>query len=527
MWLVLPGHRALTMRPFTRKYSRHAPFSDSVKILVSSGAGGDGANKMLHLHMEEYAGPGGGNGGRGGCVYLRCARKRQDLNHIKRLGKYVSAGIGRVGKTRTEHGSRGNDLTLDLPLGTQVTDVDTNDVIFDLDTENTEVLLLDGGTGGKGNASFASASCHSPKHSTRGLPGNTMLAQFELKSIADCGLVGLPNAGKSTLLSAISSCQPRIAPYPFTTMHPLVGKIQDMFGNSCDVADLPGLIEGAYENRGLGHQFLRHVERTQVIAYVVDMSDSYAASEREAPQEPWEAVELLQQELEYYLPGLSDRATMVFCTKMDKRVDAAGVSTESKFQRMRESLPGLQCFPVSAAEGAGLADAVGYLCNDVFARKAAAKEERRLQRQGDVDEVQRLFQERHRGLFPNAMDRTAADEYDVAFRSTNPGEADARYSDAPRMFGAGSFQAVAPQHRGNRGDMAHQRHYEGGGGDDEGGAAASLVDQQLGSLEGESGFGDSYSAYHHLPESGRLPRVRDNTMRGAYWKLSRQDDEVL
>lgn len=186
--------------PVSINYDRRNPFVDRVKVLISSGAGGDGASIMAHEHSNEFAGPGGGNGGQGGNVFVRCTRTFPDLSHVKQLGSQVAAPSGSVGYSRTAHGKSGEDLWLDLPLGTQIVDVDTNVTLFDLEEENSEVLLLEGGQGGKGNASFANKWHHSPQEATKGLPGNTILAQLELKMIADCGLVGYPNAGKSTFL---------------------------------------------------------------------------------------------------------------------------------------------------------------------------------------------------------------------------------------------------------------------------------------------------------------------------------------
>lgn len=480
-------------RPQDRRFHRMEPFTDRVKILISSGAGGDGASIMAHEHSNELAGPGGGNGGKGGNVFLRTSRHLSDLAHVKQLGQQVSAGIGRPGYSRISHGRSGDALWIDLPLGTQIVDVDTNELIYDLDEDRVEVLLLEGGQGGKGNAAFANKWHHSPLESTRGLPGNTMLAQFELKSIADCGLVGLPNAGKSSLLGAISSSRPKVAPYAFTTLHPTVGIINDLYGNSCRIADLPGLIEGAYENRGLGHQFLRHVERTKVLSYVVDMTDSYSTTGGDSPM-PWDVVELLQQELEFYMPGLSERAVMVIANKMDVAKDSCGVSTASKLEELqrRVSLP---VFPVSATRGlafgvyddaAGLQAPIQFLCETVASRKQEASALVSAQREGEKRALESYFESKHLGTFRNA-------------------DEDHRIASRRRRLE-------------KEGEMERSRSN----------SSSSLVDQQLGdNAFGASGFGEEFSAYDRLPDEGQFHRSRDKTLRGRYWSLSRDEQEKL
>ena len=458
--------------PVSVKYDRRRPFTDRVKVLISSGAGGDGASIMSHEHNNELAGPGGGNGGRGGNVFLRCTREFPDLSHIKEMGTQISAGYGSVGYARSAHGKNGADLWLSLPTGTQVIDVDTNSVLFDLEKESTEVLLLEGGSGGKGNAAFANRWYHSPIEATKGLPGNTILAQLELKMIADCGLVGFPNAGKSTFLGAVSTSQPKVAPYAFTTIHPTIGVVYDLVGHSCSIADLPGLIEGAYENRGLGHQFLRHVERTSAIAVVLDMVESYIPGDRKEPQEPWEVLETLLHELEFYLRGLAKRVIMVLANKCDVRTDANGALIDDKVLelRRRTSLP---VFPISAALGklsmtkhqAGLEEPVKFLCDHVFAAKARAEAVRKQRLAVQERQLDGVFKGRHHGTF-------------TAFKRSNGQEDDA---------------------------------------DD----AFSLVDQQLCNLVGSSGHGEAFSAYQHLPGEGNLRRNRDMSLGGRAWSVTK------
>lgn len=450
-------------------------FVDAVKVLLSSGSGGDGASIMAHEHGNEFAGPGGGNGGNGGNVLLRCTKQWSDLSHIKAMGNSLSALAGSCGYSRKAHGRRGRDLWLELPVGTEVIDADTNEVLYDLDEDGLELLLLEGGQGGKGNSAFANKWHHSPVESTRGLPGNTMLAQIELKTLADCGLIGYPNAGKSSLLSAISSSKPVIAPYAFTTLRPYVGVLHDLYGNTCRVADVPGLIEGAYENRGLGHRFLRHVERSKSLAFVVDLCDTYNPSwesGRKRPLQPWDVVALLQDELEYYLPHLSDRVIMVFANKMDLEVDAAGMPLTDKLEELQRRV-NVPVFPVSAALGirlganhasTGLAPAVSFLCDQVFRLKTTEQKTRQQRRTSEQRQLDSVFERVNNGIFRSITDNVPA-----------PG-------------------APPP----------------------------SLVDQQLGLL-GSSGLGDEYDGYEQSMAKGKLHGYRDLTMGGRYWSLTRDN----
>ncbi|EPY37105.1 GTP-binding protein [Strigomonas culicis] len=341
-----------------------------------------------------------------------------------------------------------------------------------------EVLLLEGGQGGKGNAAFANKWHHSPIESTRGLPGNTMLAQLELKSIADCGLIGYPNAGKSSLLSAISSSKPAVAPYAFTTLRPYIGVLHDLYGNTCRIADIPGLMEGAYENRGLGHQFLRHVERTKTLAFVVDMHSTYTPDPKEPSMEPWDVVALLQCELEYYLPNLSERAIMVFANKMDQEVDSNGRPLVDKLKELTDRVT-LPVFPVSAALGialgpdhkqAGLSAAIQFMCHKVFESKSSERQLLQKRRANEEMQLQKVFEYKNNGIFSFEDDE---DHGDSLTESTQ-----------------------------------------------------SLVDQQLDQL-GFSGLGETFDGYEHSIARNKLHEYRDLTMKGKYWRLTRQKGESL
>lgn len=456
-------------------------FVDHVKVLLCSGAGGDGASIMSHEHGNEFAGPGGGNGGDGGHVILRCKKRCTDLSGVEDMGSQISADPGGCGYAREAHGRRGANLYLDLPLGTQIIDMDTNEVQYDLEEEDVEIRLLEGGQGGKGNASFANKWHHSPVESTKGLPGNTMLAHIELKTIADCGLIGYPNAGKSSLLTAISSSKPTIAPYAFTTLRPYVGILHDLYGNLCRVADIPGLIEGAYENRGLGHQFLRHVERTKCLALVVDMCDTYHPGDTTCDSlQPWDVVDLLLQELEYYLPGMSERVIMIFANKMDVEKDASGTSTKAKLEELQRHVK-LPIFPISAALGvalgpqntqAGLNPALQFMCGEVFARKADEREIHQVRLSGEKAQLERAFRSKFNGVFN------------------------------PQIYTM---------------DGGEERLSEGSHG-------LSLVDQQMNSV-GNSGLQNDFNAYDNSSARGRLHQYRDLTMKGRYWNVTHDNGQ--
>lgn len=493
---------------------RAAEFIDCVKVLLASGAGGDGVSIMAHEHGNEFAGPGGGNGGNGGSVLARCVPNYYDLRHIQEMGSSLAAEAGQSGYARQAHGKRGSDLWLPLPIGCQITDVDTHAVLFDLDTPGVEVMLLEGGQGGKGNAAFANKWHHSPIESTRGLPGNTMLAQIELKLIADCGLIGYPNAGKSSLLAASTSSKPTIAPYPFTTLRPFVGVLHDMFGNCCRIADMPGLIEGAYENRGLGHQFLRHVERSKVLAYVVDMSST-------SPQ-PWEAVTRLRLELEYYSPALSKRVIMVFANKMDLEKDSDGVSMSAKLQQLRNHVPEVPVFPVSALLGlalcdnsakekcllthalqekCGLSPALDYLSSKVFALVREEKQERKDIQEQEEMELQRLFELKHNGVFRCATSSASSQDSKRTWK-TSPSE---------HQMEEEASAVKDSDERKEDGFCSHQDALI----EDE----KSLVDQQLGNIFGNNCLiAPEEDAYEHSIAHRNFHRYRDWTMNGIGFK---------
>lgn len=281
-------------------------FTDYVKINVASGKGGQGSS---HLRREKYVakgGPDGGDGGRGGHVIIRGNKNLWTLYHFK-FKKHFKAGHGENGGKQTSTGADGQDVYLDVPLGTQVKDPQSNTVLFEITEEGEEKILAKGGKGGLGNWHFKSSTNQTPRYSQPGLPGEEVEVLLELKLLADVGLVGFPNAGKSTLLSVITSAKPKIADYEFTTLKPNLGIVEYRDYQTFVMADIPGIIEGASKGKGLGHYFLRHIERNSTLLFLVpaDAKDIYTE------------YEILLTELQKYNPELLDKDRLVAISKSD------------------------------------------------------------------------------------------------------------------------------------------------------------------------------------------------------------------
>lgn len=319
-------------------------FLDQVELTVVAGDGGDGAASFRREAHVPRGGPDGGDGGRGGSVYLVVDIGETTLIDYRSRHHFRAKPGGR-GEGSRRHGKAGDDLELAVPPGTVVFDAGTGDLVADLVHPAQRVMVARGGRGGLGNTHFATSTHQTPRHAQKGEPGETRRLRLELRLIADVGLVGLPNAGKSTLLAALTAAHPKVAEYPFTTLEPNLG-VLDLSGSDPDddrrptLADLPGLIEGASSGAGLGHAFLRHVERTRVLVHVVDMAT--AAPERD--------FEVIREELEARDPRLLEKATLVAANKMDLGPDPAVVRA-FEAARARE---GLQVVRVSAAAGDGL-----------------------------------------------------------------------------------------------------------------------------------------------------------------------------
>lgn len=283
-------------------------FVDQAFIEVRGGRGGDGA---IHFRREKYVpkgGPDGGDGGDGGSVFLRATSRKKTLYDVT-LQSLYQAPPGEPGKGKKQHGKKGEDVIIEVPVGTQVFDADTGELLADLLVDGMEVLVARGGRGGKGNASFATATNRAPRFALKGEEGESRRIRLELKLIADVGLAGLPNAGKSTLLSVVSDAKPRVAPYPFSTLHPTLGVVQHR-DERFIMVDIPGIIEGASQGAGLGLEFLRHVERVKVILCLVDMAFPYSG-------DPWKDLCILRQEFAQYSPAILAKPFIVVGTKLD------------------------------------------------------------------------------------------------------------------------------------------------------------------------------------------------------------------
>ncbi len=284
-------------------------FIDKARIQVQAGSGGRGCVSFRREKFVPFGGPDGGDGGKGGNIYLKASRRKNTLLDFRYRRKFKSerGGHGMGGNCT---GKSGDDLWIDVPPGTVVLLAESGVVLVDLDQEGSEFLVARGGRGGKGNARFATAIAQAPQYAQDGEKGEERDLELELKLIADAGLVGLPNAGKSTLLSAISSAKPKIASYPFTTLEPLLGVVKVDDNTTFIVADIPGLIEGASQGHGLGLQFLRHVERTRILLHLVDISG-------EQEKSPVQRFQLIQIELAEYGKGLASKPVIVVATKLD------------------------------------------------------------------------------------------------------------------------------------------------------------------------------------------------------------------
>ena len=288
-------------------------FYDHTKIYVKAGDGGNGSSHFRHEKFAPRGGPDGGDGGRGGSVYLEATSNMNTLIDY-RFRHHFKAGAGGAGMRQKMHGAKGEDVVLRVPLGTIVRDADTNELIADLVEDGQRVMVARGGRGGLGNTHFATATHQAPREAQKGEPGEERWITLELRLIADVGLVGYPNAGKSTLLSVVTAAQPKIADYPFTTLSPNLGVVVVGQPGSRDeidfvLADIPGLIEGAAQGVGLGHEFLRHIDRTRLLIHMLDG----ASLERD----PWQDFQTINQELREYDERLATRPQIVVLNKMD------------------------------------------------------------------------------------------------------------------------------------------------------------------------------------------------------------------
>lgn len=321
-------------------------FVDEVEVRVAAGAGGRGCIAFRREKYVPRGGPSGGDGGNGGSIHVQASP------HLNTLVNYryhpdFKARHGQHGMGSNMHGANAADITLDVPVGTVIYELpeDGSDPvqIADLTVIGQKVRVAAGGQGGRGNARFVSSTNRAPRRADPGVPGEVKRLRFQLKLLADVGLVGFPNAGKSTLISRISAAKPKIADYPFTTLTPHLGVVSLSDDRSFVVADVPGLIEGAHRGLGLGHQFLRHLERTRVLVHVIDVSGATG-------RDPVADVDTIRQELEAYLPEFAGRPQVAIANKIDVVTDTADVE---RLEAHLEAL-GIPVWRTSAASGAGL-----------------------------------------------------------------------------------------------------------------------------------------------------------------------------
>ena len=319
-------------------------FVDYVKIKVIPGRGGDGIIAFRREKFVPKGGPAGGNGGRGGSIILKVDTQLHTLQDI-RYHRIYKATRGKHGEGSLRHGKKGQDIVVKVPAGTIVKDLHNGEVVADLQIDGESIVVARGGRGGRGNAEFATPTHQAPREFEYGREGLERDLELELKVLADVGLVGFPNAGKSTLLSRVSRAKPKIADYPFTTLTPNLGIVKSGAYSSFVMADIPGLIEGAHEGKGLGIQFLKHVERCSVLLFLVDAND----------EDPAESYRLLFEEVKKYSPGLIQRKRMLAVTKMDSIV---GVPTMAPFEP-------IELFPISSVSGEGLENLIKALATSI------------------------------------------------------------------------------------------------------------------------------------------------------------------
>ncbi|SHH20513.1 GTP-binding protein [Thermosyntropha lipolytica DSM 11003] len=318
-------------------------FVDYAKIYVK---GGDGGNGIVAFRREKYVpmgGPSGGDGGRGGNVIFVADEGLKTLLDF-RYKKHFKAERGEHGQGKNMHGRSGEDLIVKVPVGTVIKDDATGEVIADLTQHGQEVIVARGGRGGRGNARFVSSVNRAPTFAENGEPGEERWIRLELKLLADVGLVGFPNAGKSTLISRVSAAKPKIADYPFTTLVPNLGVVRTKNGDTFVMADIPGLIENAAEGAGLGHDFLRHIERTRVLLFVLDTAQTEG-------RDVLEDYKILRTELEKYNPELLKRPYLIVANKMDIP------EASENFRRLKEAY-GDKVHPISAVTGEGIEELI-------------------------------------------------------------------------------------------------------------------------------------------------------------------------
>ena len=350
-------------------------FVDRAKIVIKSGKGGDGHVSFRREKYVPSGGPDGGDGGRGGDLVFEVDKGLNTLIDFRHRRKFVAENGENGGKSRCS-GKSGKDLVLRVPHGTIIKEANTGKVVADMSGDNLRQVILKGGRGGLGNQNFATATMQAPMYAQPGKPAKELEVQLELKVIADVGLVGYPNAGKSTLLSRVSNATPKIANYHFTTINPNLGVVDLGEGKGFVMADIPGLIEGASEGIGLGHQFLRHIERTKLLIHVVDIAGIEG-------RDPVEDIYMIENELKSYNDNIGELPQVIAANKMDLVFDE---NENDNLKRVRDEFEpkGLKIFPISGVSGEGIrellyfvSDKLDEMCNEpiVFPQEYFPEEE--------------------------------------------------------------------------------------------------------------------------------------------------------
>ena len=325
-------------------------FTDYVKIYVTAGKGGNGAISFRHEKYVAAGGPDGGDGGKGGDVYFKVDKDANTLIEF-RYKKKFKAQNGENGQGARKYGKSGDDLYIKVPIGTVIKDSSTNEVLADLSEPGEQVLILKGGRGGLGNSHFATSTRQAPRFAQDGEPGEEKELILELKLLADVGLIGFPNVGKSTFLSVVTSATPKIANYHFTTIDPNLGVVKSKYGDSFVIADIPGIIEGASEGAGLGIQFLRHIERTRLLLHFIDVS----GSENRNPVDDYKKI---NEELKRYSEKLAKRKQIIVANKSDLIQDDDRNFNELKKIAKENNQP---IFKISAVTGDGIEELMNYV----------------------------------------------------------------------------------------------------------------------------------------------------------------------
>ena len=326
-------------------------FADSVKIFIKSGKGGDGHVSFRRELFVAAGGPNGGDGGKGGDIIFEVADGLNTLSEFRHNTKYI-AESGQEGGQNNCHGKDGEDLIIKVPEGTVIKEAETGLVIADMSLDNKREVILKGGRGGKGNAHYATATMQVPKYAQPGQEAKELYVWLELKCIADVGLVGYPNVGKSTFLSRVTNAKPKIANYHFTTLQPNLGVVDMPGGKGFVIADIPGIIEGASEGVGLGLEFLRHIERTKVLIHFVDAASVEG-------RDPIDDIKKINAELENYGAGVKNKPQVIAANKVDAIYDLS----ESKIEEIKNEFEpqGIKVFPVSGVSGQGIKELLFYV----------------------------------------------------------------------------------------------------------------------------------------------------------------------